>query len=224
MKLLYVFLLSLVLCIVPPTLRAQLDSLFYKRTCSSLHSIVHQVLYNVSKGPAKDKRLFASLIRLAYHDCFVQGCDASILLNDTAAIRSEQLAPPNINSVRRLDVVNLIKKKIEKTCPGVVSCVDILALAAEISSEIFKVPNLQVPLGKRDNITANFDLTTSDILGPTSNLPQLIYKFEKKDLDVNDLVALSVLIQSVKDDVYFPAFQTAQMMGHLGKILQTWTR
>ncbi|RYR12310.1 hypothetical protein Ahy_B04g069854 [Arachis hypogaea] len=163
-------------------------------------------------GPAKDKRLFASLIRLAYHDCFVQGCDASILLNDTAAIRSEQLAPPNINSVRRLDVVNLIKKKIEKTCPGVVSCVDILALAAEISSEIFKVPNLQVPLGKRDNITANFDLTTSDILGPTSNLPQLIYKFEKKDLDVNDLVALSVLIQSVKDDVYFPAFQTAQMM------------
>ncbi|XP_016195049.1 peroxidase 53-like [Arachis ipaensis] len=193
MKFLCVFLLSLVLCVVSSTLIAQLGPLFYKHTCLPLHSTVHQVLHHISKGPAKDKRLFASLIRLHFHDCFVQvnGCDASILLNDTAAIKCEQLAPPTINSIRRLDVVNLIKKKIEKICPGVVSCVDILALATEMSSEMSKGPNWQVPLGRKDSITTNFDLATSNILGPTSNLPQLISKFEKKGLDVNDLVALS---------------------------------
>ena len=64
----------------------------------------------------------------------MQGCDASILLNNTATIESEQQAFPNNNSIRGLDVVNQIKTAVENACPGVVSCADILALAAEISS------------------------------------------------------------------------------------------
>ena len=63
----------------------------------------------------------------------MQGCDASILLNNTATIESEQQAFPNNNSIRGLDVVNQIKTAVENACPGVVSCADILALAAEIS-------------------------------------------------------------------------------------------
>jgi len=47
---------------------------------------------------------------------------------------SEQGAGPNNNSLRGLDVVNEIKTAVENQCPGVVSCADILALAAEISS------------------------------------------------------------------------------------------
>ncbi|KAL1320603.1 hypothetical protein AAHE18_14G067400 [Arachis hypogaea] len=172
--------------------RAQLlDPFFYKDTCPSLQSTVRQVLLNVSKGPGKDERLFASLIRLHFHDCFVQGCDGSILLNDTASIRSEQLAAPNLDSIRRLDVINLIKENIEKACPGVVSCADIVALAAEVSSEMSNGPTWQVPLGRRDSETASFDLANSDIPGPKSNLPQLISAFQKKGLDMNDLVALS---------------------------------
>ena len=60
----------------------------------------------------------------------------SILLNNTATIESEQQAFPNNNSIRGLDVVNQIKTAVENACPGVVSCADILALAAEISSEL----------------------------------------------------------------------------------------
>jgi len=66
--------------------------------------------------------------------CGMQGCDASILLNNTATIVSEQQALPNNNSIRGLDVVNQIKTELEKACPGVVSCADILTLAAEVSS------------------------------------------------------------------------------------------
>ncbi|PNX61635.1 peroxidase [Trifolium pratense] len=75
---------------------AQLDPTFYKDTCPNVHTIVREVLSNVSKT---NPRILASLIRLHFHDCFVQGCDASILLNDTATIVSEQGALPNNNTI-----------------------------------------------------------------------------------------------------------------------------
>jgi peroxidase len=49
---------------------------------------------------------------------------------------SEQSAPPNNNSIRGLDVINQIKTAVENACPNTVSCADILALSAEISSDL----------------------------------------------------------------------------------------
>jgi len=69
----------------------------------------------------------------------MQGCDASVLLNNTATIVSEQQALPNNNSLRGLDVVNDIKTAVEKVCPKVVSCADILTLAAEVSSVLVRL-------------------------------------------------------------------------------------
>lgn len=63
----------------------------------------------------------------------MQGCDASILLDDSGSIQSEKNAAPNVNSIRGFDVVDNIKSGLESSCPGVVSCADILALAAEAS-------------------------------------------------------------------------------------------
>ncbi|KAL5097649.1 hypothetical protein RYX36_001976 [Vicia faba] len=48
---------------------AQLDPNFYGKTCPQLQSIVYQILSNVA---TKDPRMPASLIRLHFHDCFVQ--------------------------------------------------------------------------------------------------------------------------------------------------------
>ena len=53
---------------------AQLDNSFYKDTCPRVHSIVREVVRNVSKS---DPRILASLIRLHFHDCFVQVCSIS---------------------------------------------------------------------------------------------------------------------------------------------------
>jgi len=69
----------------------------------------------------------------------MQGCDASILLNNTATRLSEQQANPNNNSIRGLDVVSDIKTAVEKVCPKVVSCADIIALAAEVSTTLVRL-------------------------------------------------------------------------------------
>lgn len=64
-----------------------------------------------------------------------QGCDASLLLKDAEGIVSEQNAFQNFRSARGYEVIDSIKWAVEKVCPGVVSCADILAVAARDSSE-----------------------------------------------------------------------------------------
>lgn len=59
-----------------------------------------------------------------------QGCDASILLDDTATFTGEKNAGPNKDSARGYEVIDAIKTRVEATCNATVSCADILALAA----------------------------------------------------------------------------------------------
>ncbi|KAL2937431.1 Peroxidase 52 [Bienertia sinuspersici] len=79
---------------------------------------------------SKEPRMGASILRLFFHDCFVNGCDASILLDDTPTFTGEKNAFPNRNSARGYDVIDTIKTNVEASCNGAVSCADILALAA----------------------------------------------------------------------------------------------
>lgn len=60
-----------------------------------------------------------------------QGCDGSILLDGDDD--AEKSALPNVNSVRGFDVIDTIKSSVESACSGVVSCADILAIAAKYS-------------------------------------------------------------------------------------------
>ena len=62
-----------------------------------------------------------------------QGCDASVLLDDTANFTGEQTAFPNRNSIRGLDVIGSVKAQVEAVCAQTVSCADILAVAARDS-------------------------------------------------------------------------------------------
>lgn len=58
-----------------------------------------------------------------------QGCDGSVLLNSTTNNQAEKDAFPNL-SLRGFNVIDAVKVAVEKQCPGVVSCADILALIA----------------------------------------------------------------------------------------------
>jgi hypothetical protein len=59
-----------------------------------------------------------------------QGCDASILLDDTPTFTGEKNAGANANSVRGYEVIDAIKTQVEAACKGIVSCADIVALAS----------------------------------------------------------------------------------------------
>jgi peroxidase len=64
----------------------------------------------------------------------LQGCDGSILLDDTDNMVGEKMAKPNNNSARGYEVIDTIKSAVNTVCLGnVVSCADILAVAARDS-------------------------------------------------------------------------------------------
>lgn len=60
----------------------------------------------------------------------MKGCDGSMLLDDTPTMLGEKLALSNINSLRSYEVVDQVKEALEKDCPGVVSCADIIIMAS----------------------------------------------------------------------------------------------
>ena len=118
-----------------------------------------------------------------------QGCDGSLLLDDSPTIRSEKNSLPNPNSARGFPVLDDIKDALEKACPGVVSCADIVVLAAEVSVELSGGPSWRVMLGRRDATTANFD-GSNNMPDPTEDLNALRQKFAAVGLDDTDFVAL----------------------------------
>ncbi|XP_077210781.1 peroxidase 72-like [Tasmannia lanceolata] len=161
---------------------------FYDHSCPKAQEIVQSV---VAKAVATEARMAASLLRLHFHDCFVKGCDASLLLDSTGTIISEKRSNPNSNSVRGFDVIDEIKSAIEKECPYTVSCADILALAARDSTVLAGGPSWEVPLGRRDSTGASLSGSNNNIPAPNNTLQTIITKFKLQGLDTVDLVALS---------------------------------
>ncbi|MBA0866291.1 hypothetical protein Goshw_019708 [Gossypium schwendimanii] len=166
----------------------QLIPTFYGNTCPNLTTIVGGVLQQAVQS---DIRIGAKLIRAHFHDCMVDGCDGSLLLDNDAAngIVSEKDATPN--QTIDVDIVDDIKTALENACPGLVSCADILALGSQIGVSLAGGPTWQVPLGRRDSRTANQD-GTSAIPSPFDDFSVLQRKFRDVGLDDStDLVALS---------------------------------
>ncbi|KAL8215160.1 hypothetical protein R6Q57_004609 [Mikania cordata] len=168
---------------------AQLTHNFYSKSCPKVFDAVGSV---VRAAVAKEKRMGASLLRLHFHDCFVNGCDGSILLDDTSLFTGEKTAGPNNNSVRGFNVIDDVKKKVEKVCPGVVSCADILAISALESVIALGGPAWTVKLGRRDSKTASLAAANSGVIPPPqSTLSNLINRFQAVGLSSRDMVALS---------------------------------
>ncbi|KAJ4778361.1 Peroxidase [Rhynchospora pubera] len=161
---------------------------YYDYACPQALSTIRTVIRDAI---AKERRMAASLIRLHFHDCFVQGCDGSVLLKDTPWFTGEQTALPNNNSIRGMEIIDAAKRAVEAVCPGVVSCADILSLAARDSSEYVDGPTWTVKLGRRDSTTASRDLAEADLPIAFENLDVLIGKFAKKGLDAKEMVVLS---------------------------------
>ncbi|KAK7294825.1 hypothetical protein RJT34_17722 [Clitoria ternatea] len=175
------------------TVSSQLSSNFYSTSCPNVLSTIKTA---VDSAVNNEARMGASLLRLHFHDCFVQGCDASVLLSDTSSFTGEQSAFGNVNSLRGFDVIDTIKSQVESLCPGVVSCADILAVAARDSVVALGGPSWTVQLGRRDSTTASLSSANSDLPAPTFNLNELISAFDNKGFTAKEMVALSGMLEN----------------------------
>lgn len=175
---------SLVVCFA----NGQLSANFYASSCPKLASIVHN---GMQQAIQKEARMGASILRLFFHDCFVGGCDGSILLDDTSTFTGEKNAGPNKNSARGFEVIDSIKTAVEAACNATVSCADILALAAKEGVNQLGGPTWTVLLGRRDSRTASLSAANSQIPSPFSSLSNLTSLFSAKGLSARDMTALS---------------------------------
>ncbi|KAK9074413.1 hypothetical protein SSX86_007011 [Deinandra increscens subsp. villosa] len=164
--------------------KAQLSTTFYDNTCPKALKTIRK---SVRDAVASNPRNAALLVRLLFHDCFVQGCDASLLLEGTG---SEKASPAN-GGVLGYEVIDAAKAAVESVCPGVVSCADILAVAARDASVAVQGPSWVVRLGRRDSTTSNASQALSDLPRGNFNLSQLISSFQVKGLNTREMVALS---------------------------------
>ncbi|KAJ0112902.1 hypothetical protein Patl1_02456 [Pistacia atlantica] len=180
----------LIISIIPSLLassaNAQLSTTFYSTSCPNLQTIVRNAMRQAS---ARDSRLPASILRLFFHDCFVKGCDASLLLDDTSSFTGEKTAIPN-QSTRGYEAIDAVKTQVEAACSATVSCADILALATR-DGVVLEDPTWTVPLGRRDSRTANLNAANSQIPSPFAGLSTLISQFAAKGLSARDMTALS---------------------------------
>lgn len=164
---------------------AQLSSTFYNQSCPNALSTIKS---GVDAAVKQEARMGASLLRVHFHDCFVNGCDASVLLDGA---NTEKTAFPNNNSLRGFDVIDTIKSNVEQVCSGVVSCADILAVIARDAVVALGGPSWTVQLGRRDSNISRASDALNDIPAPTFNLSALISNFANNGLNTQDLVALS---------------------------------
>ncbi|KAL6900985.1 hypothetical protein ACP4OV_005661 [Aristida adscensionis] len=157
---------------------------FYARSCPAAKSIVRNITW---ARTARDGTLAGKMLQLFFHDCFPQGCDASVLLDGPD---TEKAAPPN-ESLGGFGLVDEVKAALERACPGTVSCADVVALAARDAVSLqFGRPLWEVETGRRDILSSRFD-DAFHVPNPEFGFEDLRKVFAVRGLSVADLVALS---------------------------------
>ncbi|KAL0414835.1 UNVERIFIED_CONTAM: Peroxidase 29 [Sesamum radiatum] len=162
---------------------------FYDESCPQLEDIVRAGVRSLFLA---DPSTPAALLRLMFHDCQVQGCDASILLDPDAERThySEMTSSKNFG-IRKRNSIGYIKSAVEAVCPGEVSCADILVLSAREAVALSGGPVISVPLGRRDSSNPP-DFRLADALLPPADIgvDGVLQLFLEKGITVEETVAI----------------------------------
>jgi peroxidase len=163
---------------------------FYSSNCPAAESTVFEVVRDAFINNAE---VSPGLVRMHFHDCFVRGCDGSVLIDSTAKNTAEKDSPANNPSLHGFDVIDRAKSRLETICPNTVSCADILAFAARDSAKLASPYEFSwdVPAGRRDGIISLSSDIPSNLPPPTFDVNQLTQRFASKGLSQEEMVILS---------------------------------
>ncbi|KAI5058471.1 hypothetical protein GOP47_0026641 [Adiantum capillus-veneris] len=162
---------------------------FYASTCPDVAGIVSR---SVAASSAQSNVVAPSILRLFFHDALVQGCDASILISSTVDNEAERDFADN-KSLRQegFDAIERAKSDVESACPGVVSCSDILALAARDAVVLTGGPNWRVLLGRQDGLSSSASSAQGKVPQANADVQELTSIFSSIGLSPLDIVLLS---------------------------------
>ncbi|KAJ3681772.1 hypothetical protein LUZ60_014345 [Juncus effusus] len=131
-----------------------------------------------------DQKIIAALLRMLFHDCFVHGCDASLLLTGPD---SEQTAVPNF-SVFGFDLIEEIKAALENECPGIVSCADIISAATRDAVVLAGGSRYDVPFGRKDGLVSLAE--DVKLPSPLWSVPEVLDYYGVKGFNTEEVVLL----------------------------------
>ncbi|KAI4377687.1 hypothetical protein MLD38_015274 [Melastoma candidum] len=169
---------------------AQLRTGFYSNTCPNLESLVRSAV------TTKFQQTFVTApgtLRLFFHDCFVRGCDASVLLSSPTN-KAEKDHPDDLSLAGDgFDTVIKAKAAVDSDprCKNKVSCADILALATRDVISLTGGPFYNVELGRRDGRISTIASVQRKLPHPEFTLDQLNTMFATNGLTQTDMIALS---------------------------------
>ncbi|XP_068667798.1 peroxidase 57-like [Aristolochia californica] len=157
---------------------------FYRNSCPQVEIVVRII---VERNFRRDPSIAAGLLRLHFHDCFIRGCDGSVLLDSTDENVAEKEAPPNL-SLRGFELIDEIKTELEKRCRGIVSCADILAMATRDGVALSGGASYALPTGRRDGTVST--ISEVHLPSPSFSLTAVLSAFQAINLNLDDLITL----------------------------------
>ncbi|KAJ3696230.1 hypothetical protein LUZ60_001607 [Juncus effusus] len=187
MKRLQVIVLSVLLVILSSRASA-LSQNYYANICPNVENLVRSA---VQQKMSQDPITAPATLRLFFHDCFVRGCDASIMIINPNG--DDEWRNPDDFTLKPAGFDTILRAKAavdaDSRCTNKVSCADILALAARDSVVLSGGPYWPVELGRYDG---KLSTRNSVVLPhPDFNLDQLNQIFSSFGLSQTDMIALS---------------------------------
>ncbi|CAN6170567.1 unnamed protein product [Urochloa humidicola] len=182
---------ALLLVLAASATAQQLRRNYYAGVCPDVETIVRAV---VTKKYRETFITVGATVHLFFHDCFVTGCDASVLVASTPNATAEKDNPINLSLAGDgFDTVHRAKAAVDAVprCRNRVSCADILAMATRDAIALAGGPSYAVELGRLDGLSSTASSVDGKLAPPSFNVDQLTALFATNGLSLADMVALS---------------------------------
>ncbi|OWM86988.1 hypothetical protein CDL15_Pgr016025 [Punica granatum] len=205
------FILAVRMLLMAAASARQLRADFYNNTCLNVEHLVRSA---VTRKFQLTNITAPTTLRLFFHDCFVRGCDASVLLASPNS-DAEKDHPIDLSLVGG-EFDTLIKDKAVvdsyPQCRNKVFYADILALATRDVISLAGSPFYHVVLGRRDERISTKASVENGIPLPTFDLVQLNTSFGGHGLSRTDMITQSVIDMDsttthIFDNAYFKNLQ-----------------